>query len=112
MRSVGMRRGLVAAVAAATLLGGWGGTAPAMADDQSAYYAACVKVSPGLRSACACRAKASMKASPELRQDIILSMSNPSAYTAKARAGKVSSDIIHQWEIFSADSAKQCGVDN
>jgi hypothetical protein len=112
MLGITTRRGLMAGLAMATLLGGWSGVGAAMADDQSAYYAACVKVSPGLKSACACRAKASMKASPELRQDIILSMSNPNAYTAKARAGKVSNDIIHQWEIFSADSAKQCGVDN
>jgi hypothetical protein len=109
-----MRQVLAAAFASATLLVGWGAIGPAQAatDDRAAYYNACVKISPALKSACACRADAAMKASPELRGDIILSMSNPNAYAAKARAGKVSNDIIHQWEEFSGDSAKQCGVDN
>lgn len=107
-----MRKMVGAMLAAVTLIAGLGVAAPARADDQAAYYNACVKVSPALKSACACRAAAAMNASPELRENIILSMSNPNAYTAKARAGKVSKDIIRQWEIFSADSARQCGVDN
>jgi hypothetical protein len=96
------------------------GLAPAFAaapatpsGDRDAYYRACVKVSPGLAKACGCRADFAMKLqSQELRTDIILSMANPNAYAAKARAGKVSADIIHGWEQFSADSAKQCGIDN
>lgn len=107
-----MRMLMGAMLAAVTLVGGWGLSAPARADDQAAYYNACVKISPALKSACACRAAAAMNASPELRENIILSMSNSNAYAAKARAGKVSKDIIRQWEIFSADSAKRCGVDN
>jgi len=107
-----MRGFLTIGLVGAVVLSGCGVAAPALADDQSTYYAACVRVSPGLKTACACRAQAAMKASPELRQDIILSMSNPNGYAAKARAGKVSADVIHQWEVFSADSAKRCGVDN
>jgi len=109
-----MRQVLGAVFGLAVLAGGFGVAAPASAavDEHAAYYNACVKVSPGLKAACACRADAAMKASPELRADIILSMSNPGAYAAKARAGKVPAAIIHQWEQFSADSARQCHVDN
>jgi hypothetical protein len=108
-----MRQLLAAGFAAATLIAAWGGPASAATDDRTAYYDACVKVSPGLKAACACRADAAMTlASPELRADIILSMSNASAYAARARAGKVSPAIIHQWETFSAESARTCGIDN
>lgn len=104
---------LGAGLAAATIVGAASQPAAAAADDRAAYYNACVRVSPALTRACACRADAAMSlASPELRADIILSMSNPDAYTARARAGKVPPDIIHQWEKFSAASAGRCGVDN
>ena len=52
MMGAGMRGFLTIGVSAVMLLAGWGVAAPAMADDQSAYYAACVKVSPGLKTAC------------------------------------------------------------
>ena len=51
-----------------------------------------------------------MKYSPQLRADIILSMSNPGKYAARAR--QVTHDEIGEWATFSADTAKQCGIDN
>jgi len=108
-----MRQTIGVAAGLLLLLGGFGAApAQAAADEHAAYYNACVRVSPGLKAACACRADAAMKASPELREDIILSMANPGAYAAKARSGKVSANIIHQWEQFSADSARTCHIDN
>lgn len=108
-----MRQTIGVAAGLLLLLGGFGAVpATAAADEHAAYYNACVKVSPGLKTACACRADAAMKVSPELREDIILSMANPGAYAAKARSGKVSANIIHQWEQFSADSARVCHIDN
>jgi hypothetical protein len=109
-----MRQVLGAVFGLAVLAGGLGVAGPAMAaaDEHAAYYNACIRVSPALKAACACRADAAMKVGAELRADIILSMSNPGAYAAKARSGKVSANIIHQWEQFSADSARQCHVDN
>lgn len=113
-----MRQVLLAAVAAAALFGGAAGvqaaTAPSFApgtpQEQAEYYNACIKVAPQLKSGCACRAAAAMKYSPQLRADIILSMSNPAKYAARAKS--VSHNEMYEWETFSADTAKQCGIDN
>ncbi len=112
-----MRQPLAAILAVALLafsaLAAGSAQAANPASDRDAYYKACVRISPGLKTACGCRADFAMKLqSEELRSDIILSMANANAYAAKARAGKVPADIIHQWEQFSADSAKQCGIEN
>lgn len=85
-------------------------TSAAPAGEQAAYYNACIGVSPALKTQCACRAQAAMKYSPQLRADIILSMSNPARYAAKAKS--IPHSEIAEWEQFSADSAKQCGIDN
>lgn len=113
-----MRRTMVAALAASLLLGGPAGAlaarpsmmSAAPAGEQAAYYNACVRVSPALKTQCACRAQAAMKYSPQLRADIILSMTNTAKYAARARS--IPHSEIAEWETFSADSAKQCGIDN
>jgi|GEM_PF-5127458 len=118
-----MRQRLAITMAAAMLVAGLGGSAPAFARmaaapafapgtdaEQAAYYNACVRVSPDLKAGCACRAKAAMKYSPQLRADIILSMSNPDKF--RARSLKISHDEHTEWAVFSGDSAKQCGIDN
>jgi hypothetical protein len=116
-----MRQVVLVGAVLGLLAGGWvsGAVAASSASvvmgtpaERAEYYNACVKISPSMKGPCGCRADAAMSASPELRADIILSMSKPDAYAAKARSGKVSNDVIHQWETFSGDTAKKCGVDN
>lgn len=119
-----MRQVLATAMAVAMLAAaGLGGATPASARmaaapafapgsprEQAAYYNACIKVSPALKTGCACRAKAAMKYSPQLRADIILSMSNPEKF--RARSLKITHDEHTEWAVFSGDTAKQCGIDN
>ena len=117
----GMRQVFVAAAAVLMVAGGFG-VAPALAatkaasfapgtpQEQAAYYNACVKVSPALKDGCACRAQAAMKYSPLLRADIILSMSNAGKF--RARSMQISHDEHDEWAVFSADTAKQCHIDN
>jgi hypothetical protein len=116
-----MRQVWAVAMAAAMLAGGLGAGAPAQAaakasfppgtaQEQTAYYNACVRVSPALKAGCACRAQAAMKYSPQLRADIILSMSNASKF--RVRSEKISHDEHDEWAIFSGDTAKQCHIDN
>ncbi|MEO8883678.1 MAG: hypothetical protein ABI377_09760 [Devosia sp.] len=116
-----MRQVFVAAAAVLMLAGGFG-VAPALAatkaaafapgtpQEQAAYYNACVKVSPALKDGCACRAQAAMKYSPQLRADIILSMSNAGKF--RARSMQISHDEHDEWAVFSGDTAKQCHIDN
>lgn len=115
-----MRQVFVAAMAAVVLAGGLGGAvqaakpaaafAPGTPQEQAAYYNACVKVSPALKDGCACRAQAAMKYSPQLRADIVLSMSNASKF--RARSMQISHDEHDEWAVFSGDTAKQCHIDN
>jgi hypothetical protein len=118
-----MRHVLATAMAVGMLAAGLGGVAPASAkmtlspsfapgtaEEQAAYYNACIKVSPALKTSCACRAKAAMKYSPQLRADIILSMSNPDKF--RARSLKISHEEHTEWAVFSGDTARQCGIDN
>ncbi len=94
------------------LLAGFGG-APALADDQSAFKAGCLKVSPGRDAICSCLAAEAMsKADPQLRADLILSMAQPAKYTAKAQNGGISADEMTRWIDFSSESAAKCHVDN
>jgi len=115
MRGVTMRRALVAATAAMLMAGAAEAAKPpayppGTPAEQAAYVAACVKVSPTLKTQCTCRAAAAMKYSPQLRADIMLSMSNPTKYAARSRS--IPHSEIVEWETFSADSAKQCGIDD
>jgi len=116
---MGMRQVLVAAAAALVLAGGFAPAlaatkaaafAPGTPQEQAAYYNACIKVSPALKDGCACRAQAAMKYSPQLRADIILSMSNAGKF--RARSMQISHDEHDEWAVFSADTAKQCHIDN
>ena len=117
--AMGMRQVLVAAAAALVLAGGFAPAlaatkaaafAPGTPQEQAAYYNACIKVSPALKDGCACRAQAAMKYSPQLRADIILSMSNAGKF--RARSMQISHDEHDEWAVFSADTAKQCHIDN
>ncbi|MDR3471796.1 MAG: hypothetical protein P4M09_08930 [Devosia sp.] len=118
-----MRQVLATAMAAGLVAAALGGTLPASARmaaaprfapgtpaEQAAYYNACLKVSPTLKAGCACRAQAAMKYSPQLRADIILSMSNPEKF--RPRSLQITHDEHTEWAVFSADTAKQCGIDN
>ena len=51
-----------------------------------------------------------MKYSPQLRADIILSMSNPGKF--QARSTSISHEEHVEWAVFSGDTAKQCHIDN
>ena len=114
-----MRQVLAAALAVGMLVSGWAGAAeaaakpsfaPGTSQEQAAYYNACIKVSPALTTGCACRAQAAMKYSPQLRADIILSMSNPGKF--QARSAKITHEEHIEWAVFSGDTAKQCHIDN
>ena len=105
-----MRHVLAAAMAISVLVCGAMAAPAQAADDQNTYYNACVRISPAMKTSCACRAQAAMKYSSQLRADIILSMTNPGKYAAKAR--QVSHAEIEEWEHFSGDTAKQCRIDN
>jgi hypothetical protein len=116
-----MRQVWTAALAGAVLVIGFGLTAPAWAakpaafapgtaQEQQAYYNACVKVSPALKAGCACRAQAAMKYSPQLRADIILSMSSPEKF--RIRSEKISHEEHSEWAVFSGDTARLCHIDN
>jgi len=107
-----MRHVVAAALAAATLLLGWGATAPAQADDRSAYNTACVRQTDGNTKLCGCLADLAMSADPQLRADMIMSMSNPNKYRA-TRAPHIpnSGKEMGLWEAFDVAGHKQCGMD-
>ena len=119
-RESAMRAVLGLGMAGLVLVGGWGVTAPVQAaaaafspgttQEQATYYNACIKVSPALKSSGACRAQAAMKYSPQLRADLILSMSNDSKF--RARSAKITHEEHVEWAVFSGDTAKQCHIDN
>ena len=86
---------------------------PAQADDQAAFHAACLKISPGQEAMCSCLAAEAMaKADPQLRADLILSMAQPAKYTAKAQKGGIPPEEMTRWIDFSSESAAKCHVDN
>jgi hypothetical protein len=106
-----MRHAVAIAMAAATLLTGWGMSAPARADDRTVYYNACVHQS-GNKTLCGCLADLAMTADPQLRADMILSMTNPDKYRS-TRAPHVpnSGKEMGQWEQFDVAGNKKCGMD-
>ncbi len=101
------------AFAAATLLAGSGVSAPARAaaDQRAVYYGACVHQS-GNTKLCGCLADLAMAADPQLRADMILSMSNPGKYRS-TRAPHVPNGgpEMQAWEKFDVDGNKKCGMD-
>jgi len=114
-----MRMVLVVATAVGMLAGGLGAAEaakpaasypPGTPQEEAAYYNACIKINPALKTGCDCRAKAAMKYSPQLRSDIILSMTNDAKF--RARSLKITHEEHDEWAVFSGDTAKQCGIDN
>lgn len=106
------RMGLgLAGLMAATLLGGWGAVVPAQADEHAAYYDACVRQSSN-KPLCSCLANLAMQADPQLRSDMILSMSNPGKYRA-TRAPHVPNNgpEMQAWEKFDVAGHSKCGMD-
>ena len=106
-----MRQFLAAGLAVVTLASGWGMAVPAQADDHATYYNACVKTS-GNKTLCACLADQAMSADPQLRADMILSMSDPNAYRTK-RAPHVPNNgpEMQKWEAFDVMAHHKCGMD-
>jgi hypothetical protein len=104
-------RGLTLALAAASLLVGWGAAAPARADDHAAYYGACVKQS-GNKALCACLAELAMSIDPQLRSDMTLSMASPERYRA-TRASHIPNNgpEMLTWEKFDVAGHQKCGMD-
>jgi hypothetical protein len=103
--------GLMLALAASSLLVGWGTVAPAQADDHTAYYSACVKQSSN-KPLCGCLADLAMTADPQLRADMIMSMANPGKYRA-TRAPHVpnAGPEMQAWEKFDVAGHGKCGMD-
>jgi hypothetical protein len=107
-----MRQLLAAAMATATLLTGFGLAAPARADDHAVYYSACVKQTSGNIKMCGCLATLAMAADPQLRADMILSMTNPEKYrTTRAPHVPNNGPEMGKWEQFDVDAQKKCGMD-
>jgi hypothetical protein len=104
-------RGLMLGLAATSLLLGWGATAPARADDHAAYYGACVRQS-GNKALCTCLAGLAMHIDPQLRSDMILSMSSPERYRA-TRAPHIPNNgpEMLAWEKFDVAGHQKCGMD-
>jgi hypothetical protein len=103
--------GVVVLLAAGWLLAGWGAAAPAQADEHAAYYTACVKQSSNTKL-CGCLADLAMQADPQLRSDMILSMSNPGKYRA-TRAAHIPNNgpEMLAWEKFDVAGHSKCGMD-
>ena len=110
-KNKGMRWASAAAMAVGLLAGGFGTILPAQADEHAVYYGACVKQS-GNTHLCACLADLAMVADPQLRADMIMSMSNPGKYRA-TRAPHVPNNgpEMQAWEKFDVDGNKKCGMD-
>jgi hypothetical protein len=109
---ISMRQAVAAILAAATLLVGWGAAAPAQADDRASYNIACLHQTDGNTKLCGCLADLAMSADPQLRADMILSMSNPNKYRA-TRAPHIPNNgkEMGLWEAFDVAGHKQCGMD-
>jgi hypothetical protein len=110
-RLVNWGRGAILPLAMASLLVGWGAAAPVRADDHAAYYGACVRQS-GNKTLCTCLSDLAMHIDPQLRADMILSMSSPERYRA-TRAPHIPNNgpEMLAWEKFDVAGQQKCGMD-